>query len=318
MPPLIHRIAMQIFFGAVLAHGSVASANVPPAPPTVTEPAPGRILNPADVHMECSPFSDADPGDTHLCTDWEIWTSPSPPALVERVWFTACIGGVERLHTHLGDGTFSGSHAGRQDLIPGATFTLRIRHRDSSGDAATEWSSWSSRVFQTGPASQVFPLEGDDLAEIPAPTWVAASGGSPIILPSEATPPSLRIEQASGSLLLDIHGYNGLSNILDNPAALSAHAPLRIRVSAGSLAAPLSLPESNLTFSAHDGETHTVYLPGLNISPGTANDAFLWIASSGATYNASAAQSEPDFSSLQPRSSSISAPLILENVQGPQ
>ena len=289
---------VRLSLAICLPLSSVAMANVPPAAPVITEPAPGRILNPSDVHMECSDFSDADPGDTHLCTDWEIWTSPVPPALVERVWFSSCIGGVERLHTHLGDGVFSGSHAGRAELIPDATFTLRVRHRDSSGDGATQWSAYSTRVFQTGPASQIFPLEGDDVANAPAPMWVAAAGSSDIILPAASTPPAVRLEQASGQLLLEIHGENGIVNHVENPAGLSAHAPLRLRITAGSLGSVLSLPESNLTFTTHEGETHTLYLPALNVEPGAENDSLLWIAASGATYFGSSAQSSPVFSSL--------------------
>lgn len=283
---------------AVLACAGSVKANVPPAAPVITEPAPGRILNPGDVHMECEPFEDADPGDTHVCTDWEIWTSPSPPALVERVWFSSCIGGVERLHTHLGDGVYSGSHAGRTDLMPDLTFTLRVRHRDSSGQAATEWSGWSTRVFQTGPASQIFPLEGDDVADLPVPDWRAASGGAPIILPPAANAPGLRLESATGELLLEVRAQDGLQNQIDNPPGLSVHLPLRIRMSAGSLAAPLALPESDLTFTAHDGETHTVYLPAVSVQPGASNDAFLWIAASGATYFGDGTQTSPAFSQL--------------------
>src|SRR6188472_4424578 len=80
-----------------------AALNQHPAAPPITEPSTdGAIVNPADVHMETGPFVDPDAGDQHLCTDWEIWTvTPS-----ERVWITACIGGVERVHTHLGDGVF--------------------------------------------------------------------------------------------------------------------------------------------------------------------------------------------------------------------
>jgi len=285
-------------FAALSLTAGTAMANVPPAAPVITEPAPGRILNPSDVHMECQPFSDADPGDTHLCTDWEIWTSPSPPALVERVWFSSCIGGVERLHTHLGDGIYSGSHAGRTDLRPDLTFTLRVRHRDSSGVPATEWSTFSTRLFQTGPTSQIFPLEGDDIASSPAPTWVAASASSPVVLPPASTPPSLRLEHATGALLLEFEGEDGLANQIQNPASLATHAPLRIRVSAGSLASPLLLPESNLTFTSDEGETYTLYLPAFNVMPGAANDAYLWIAASGATYHATAAQTGPTFAEL--------------------
>jgi PKD repeat protein/glucose/arabinose dehydrogenase len=300
MPTSSSRLALPTWLAAaaIVLLCSPALANVPPAAPVITEPAPGRIQNPGDVHMECQPFSDADPGDTHLCTDWEIWTSPSPPALGERVWFSACIGGVERLHTHLGDGAFIGSHAGRNDLISGWTFVLRVRHRDSSGDPATEWSPWSVRVFETGPASQIFPLEGDDVADQPAPTWLAAVGEAPVILPAAATAPSLRLEHATGALLLEFHSEDGIDNHIVNPAGLSSHAPLRLRISAGSLAGGLALPESNLTFTSHEGTTYTLFLPALSVQPGAANDAYFWIASSGATYHATAAQTEPDFSSL--------------------
>ncbi len=88
--------------------------NSSPALPNIMEPVvEGDIVNPADVHMEAVDFSDIE-GDEHLSTDWEIWTvGPSP----ERVWQTLGITGVERMHTHLGDGIFENSHAGRTDLI---------------------------------------------------------------------------------------------------------------------------------------------------------------------------------------------------------
>ena len=37
--------------------------------------------------------------------------------LPSAVWQTLGITGVERVHTHLGDGIFENSHAGRTDLI---------------------------------------------------------------------------------------------------------------------------------------------------------------------------------------------------------
>jgi hypothetical protein len=85
-----------------------------PALPTIMEPTvEGDIVNPADVHMEAIGFSDPN-GDDHLSTDWEIWSVGGVP---QRVWHTLGITGVERLHTHLGDGVFENSHAGRTDLI---------------------------------------------------------------------------------------------------------------------------------------------------------------------------------------------------------
>src|SRR5262249_35089573 len=99
-------------------------ANHPPNAPTVTEPATdGLTLSPADVHMETAPFSDPDPGDHALCTDWEIWTvTPS-----ERVWHADCATGTGLVHVHLGDGVFENSHAGRSDLMPSTSFVLRVR-----------------------------------------------------------------------------------------------------------------------------------------------------------------------------------------------
>src|SRR5580765_4745250 len=81
----------------LLALPLVVRGNSPPNTPVITEPSfDGKIVNPQDVHMETAPFSDPDPGDTHLCSDWEIWTI-TPSA---RVWHTFCITGVEKVHTH--------------------------------------------------------------------------------------------------------------------------------------------------------------------------------------------------------------------------
>src|ERR1043165_9483024 len=88
--------------------------NTPPNTPVITEPAfDGRVVNPEDVHMETAPFADADAGDTHAASDWEIWTV-TPSA---RVWAALGETGVERVHVHLGDGVFEGAYAGRTSLI---------------------------------------------------------------------------------------------------------------------------------------------------------------------------------------------------------
>ncbi|HTD87190.1 MAG TPA: PA14 domain-containing protein [Candidatus Binatia bacterium] len=130
-----------------------------PLAPTITEPrVDGQLVNSADVHMETAPFSDPDAGQLHVCSDFEIWTvTPS-----ERVWITACIGGIEKLHTHLGDGIFQGSHAGGHELFYDTDYRLRVRHKDSSGDPVTQWSNWSERRFRT--TSAVDPIPG-------APGW---------------------------------------------------------------------------------------------------------------------------------------------------
>ena len=167
-----------------------------PATPTVTEPnVDGKVVNPSDVHMETSGYSDAD-GNAHKSTDWEIWTV-GPGA--EPVWQTLGIQGVERLHTHLGDGVFMNSRAGQINLAGNTDYQLRVRFRDDTGSV----SSYATRLFHTGPESTVFPLEVQDVLTSPAPTWTNAFS-QPIDLPDgttilSPTDPILAIDLDGGS-----------------------------------------------------------------------------------------------------------------------
>ncbi|MGD9689223.1 MAG: PQQ-dependent sugar dehydrogenase [Phycisphaerales bacterium] len=286
-----HRFSGLVIATMTVAVAATALADVPPATPVVTEPQLNRIVNPGDVHMECEAFMDADPGDTHVCTDWEIWTV-SPSA---RVWSTLCIGGVERVHTHLGDGTFEGSHAGRTTLLDGTQYRLRVRHRDSGGNPSTEWSAFGERLFTTGQASVLFPLEADDVVAAPVPTW-RTSIGAAITLPVAATAPSLRVESGTGGLLLQFSPDALGAMTINNPGALPVHGPVRVRVSAGSLSEPLALPESQITCTMGSGAAVTIYLPALNVNAGM--DAFFWVQSGGSTYVGQSAQTSPDFTTL--------------------
>ena len=149
-----HFIVARVFVTLVLALlclstplAAQTGGNSSPATPTIIAPArDGFIVNQADVHMETSPaFSDPNSGDTHLCTDWEVWTiSPA-----ERVWVASCIGGPQRYHTHIGDGVFENSHAGRADFKYDTDYRLLARFKDSSGDPNTQWSAWAERRFRT-------------------------------------------------------------------------------------------------------------------------------------------------------------------------
>ncbi|MFG0242723.1 MAG: PQQ-dependent sugar dehydrogenase [Phycisphaerales bacterium JB054] len=263
--------------------------NDPPEAPLITQPeVDGLILNPADVHMETGPFSDPDPGDDHLCTDWEIWTLD--PA--ERVWFTECIGGVERVHSHLGDGVFENSHAGRDELLPETEYVLRVRHRDDSGQS-NDWSPWADRLFQTGEASAVFPLELIDIAQDPAPRWEDTTG-VPLALPAGSPPGVLVMDEFDGHLLLELRGVDGDSNEIVNPPALEEHAHPRVVLRAGSVS--LSVPESDLIITNELGEQVTVYLPAAALEPG--ESAVFWISSNGSTYVGDLSQEEPDFAEL--------------------
>ncbi|MEV4414888.1 PQQ-dependent sugar dehydrogenase [Catellatospora sp. NPDC049609] len=149
-------LSAALMFATAAAPAPPAARAAAPTAPLITEPEKdNRVLSAADVHMETRPMQNNDAGDTHLCTDWEIWAGN--PDSGERVWFDSCAGGTGRVHVHLGDGVFENSFAGRADLIPDRQYTLRVRHRDTSGG----WGSYSSRPFKTDVERKPLPGEGD-------------------------------------------------------------------------------------------------------------------------------------------------------------
>jgi cysteine-rich repeat protein len=247
----------------------------PPDTPTIIEPATsGQIVHFADVHMATLPFSDPDPGDGHLCTDFEIWTvSPQ-----ERVWATPCITdpGV-RVHAHFGDGTFEGSRAGLHELAPDTDHLLRIRFHDLS-DTASEF---AERPFHTSPATVVSPLELDDIRTAPAPSWM--DGGGSELAPSAG---ALRIESPLSELL-----WGRIDGTVVAPPALDRHVPLRVM-----LEGPLVVPTSHVIFTGSDGVERTVYLPPVTLAEGESR--FFWVSLNGSTFTAQPEQAVPDFSSL--------------------
>ena len=131
------HVSLLLSSAVVLVVAGLAPAqNQSPNAPTITEPAqPNLVLNPNDVHMETAPFSDPDPGDQHAASDFEIW-SVNPQ---QRVWAAVGITGFEKVHAHLGDGVFEGALTGWHRLLANKSYQLRVRHKDDSGDPATEW-----------------------------------------------------------------------------------------------------------------------------------------------------------------------------------
>ncbi|HVT30895.1 MAG TPA: PQQ-dependent sugar dehydrogenase, partial [Lacipirellulaceae bacterium] len=180
------------------------------------------------------------------------------------------------------------------DLLnaPTREYELRVRFRDDAGSV----SAYATRRFEVGSASTVFPLELLDVRDVPPPQWIDAAGAD-IVLPSTAPSQSeLRLESATGDLLLSIAG-GGSPHVISNPAALADHADLRIVVQAGSNG--LTLDESKLSFQDDHGQEHTVFLPAINLSANTRLD--LWAASDGSTYYGTAAQTQPNFTNVARR-----------------
>jgi glucose/arabinose dehydrogenase len=286
-PRVTIRLLALLFLTTAVALGP----NSPPAAPVIVEPAlDGQLLHPGDVHMATEPMVDPDPGDQHLCTEFEIWTVQPP----ERVWATACLAGIARVHTHIADGTFMGSLAGRLDFDPDTDYRLLIRHVDDSGDPATAAGPFAERLFRTRPASVILPLELDDIRADPTPRWVDSDGGE-IVLPSGAPPPVLRIESPQGEPLLAVAGNDGTTNQLVEPGPLDQPAPLRLRLAAGS-ATQVTLPQSRIVFSGGDGEPHSIHLPALVLLAGL--ERYFWVSANGSSFVADANQTVPDFSVL--------------------
>ncbi len=262
-----------------------AFANSPPYAPVITEPEDdGAIVDPADVHMETMPMSDPDSSDTHYCTDWEIWTiNPS-----ERIWFALCKMGEMRVHIHLGDGFFSGSYAGRNQLFHNVDYKLRVRHRDNTG----LWSPYSERFFRTSPPTVIDPMMIKDVSAEPGPT-LTDENNEPLYLPGSGSPGYVRMETPERSLLLKFQGVDGLRNAVTNPPSLAQQRPLRLLVSGGSSSLPL--PRSLLRFNCDEGTDRTIYFPGLDLAPGAI--ACFWVSENGSTYWGDTLQTAPDFSS---------------------
>lgn len=268
------------------------TAQTAPLAPVISEPSQRNlVLNPNDVHMETYPFSDPDPGDTHSASTWEIWTiTPS-----QRVWVADTVTGLEKVHAHLGDGVFENSHQGFARLFEDTQFTLRVRHRDSSGDPATEWSPWTSIAFSTGAAGVKDALLLEDIDDLPAPRWVDATG-TPIELPTGAPQPMLRVENDLGWLLLRIDGNAAAGNLVNNPPAVPLHRAVKVVVKSGNTGSNLVLPPSVLAGFEQDCDSFAIYLPAINMPPNSV--ASFWVGEHGATYFAAPGAFVPDFGSV--------------------
>ncbi|MGH7176842.1 MAG: LamG-like jellyroll fold domain-containing protein [Tepidisphaeraceae bacterium] len=176
------------------------ATNHSPFLPDITEPLnEGERVSGFDVHMEIGPFSDPDPGQSRLSSDWEIWTRGTSPV---RVWSNHNAPEPAAHHTHFGDGTFEGPQAGQNKLQPDTDYELRVRTRDDSGEAATEFSEWAIRNFHT--------LVEDTAT---APGWVARQSG-------------YRIEEVPFSFAVGEADWRLPTNLAFVPAAIRGPHPL--------------------------------------------------------------------------------------------
>src|SRR5207248_11268329 len=146
----LRRLALLFAFAAAAARALLArqSSSVPAAP-VITEPAfDNQVISAYDVHMVAGPFSGA-PGESHVCSDWEIRT----PFSAELVWNASCVTGTLAVHIHLGDGAFQNSLAGHHQLDSGIFYKVRVRFEGNQPAPGGSWSDWAARVFHTAPAT---------------------------------------------------------------------------------------------------------------------------------------------------------------------
>lgn len=271
---------MGRFFFLTCLLAPIAFAAMPPATPVITEPDRDDLsLSAADVHMATEPFADGD-GDGHRCSDWQIVEAG------DVAWSAPCVIGASRIHIHLGDGAFT---RGRRGLNSGSAYLLRVRHRDDSGNAETEWSAWAERRFRTTPASPIPPLLARDFLKDPAPRWTR-SDGQPVELPPGA---SLRLEAADGEALLELSADQGALAVSD-AAPFAARVAVRAVLSAQE--SVWTVPESAVSLYDDEGVEHTIYLPHTLLP--TSVKLYLWISQNGSVHDSNPDDRAPDFTRI--------------------
>jgi hypothetical protein len=135
-----------------------SSTNRRPNAPSVIVPAKDSdFVHTSNVTFRTAGFSDSDSTNVHAATDWEVW-SLNPTGLV---WAAYGQTGAARTLVTLTNGTFQGAYAGRTDLPLNQHFSLRVRHKDNSGAAGSEWSAWAERKFHT--LTPLLLIHGDSL-----------------------------------------------------------------------------------------------------------------------------------------------------------
>ena len=236
------------------------SGNTPPLAPTLVEPAEEvlwRGPSPFFITMQTSGFVDADPGDQHLATEFEIRHLTE----FELVW-TAMVTTEPLDQAALEQGAFTGPLAGRVGLKHESRYLIRARHRDASGDPLSEWSAWSPPVlFWTVSQDGAFPrpLRVRDI-QSDGVRWESVDG-VPVALGAGN---ALLITGVAGELL-EITGESGNNAVRDLPPA-ARYLSVFFRFEAGPEG--LEVPESTLSFLDATGIRRAAWLPWIKLDPG--------------------------------------------------
>lgn len=228
-------------------------ADQPPLAPQIIEPVAFAHVTAGDVHMVTLEMDDPD-GDDHLCTTWQIVDEEG------LRWEADCVEGLPRVHAHLGDGEFTDG-----PLRHDHPYILRVRFRSSSGEAESEWSSWSDVAFRTSPdVGAIRPMEATGVDLTLSHDWTAA--GEPVVKGS------LTIESSEGDRLLQITGGSWRAGL-----KLTHAHPIRLVVKSETEA---DLPSSSFSFHDESGVEREIFLPAIPAGEETT----LWVSTNGSTH----------------------------------
>ncbi len=125
-------------------------SNHPPNRPVFSFPTwASNPVSATNLAMGTDFFSDIDmftiSGHGHAASEWEIWTVRP----LQLVWSYLNSGTSNLLTGKLSSGTFLNSYVGKTALLDNMRYQLRVRHKDNSGDPATQWSEWAEQPFDT-------------------------------------------------------------------------------------------------------------------------------------------------------------------------
>ena len=257
-PPTTPTAAPTATPGAPIPTPS-SEGNTRPGTPRIWEPSPDPTtneMNPYFISIQTSPYLDADTSDSHVSTEFEIWDAVQNL----RVWNALATDPADQ--ASLLTGAFQGPLTGRFGLYNKTVYKVRARHRDSSGDPATEWSDWSPwKVFLTAQQGwyRPRPMRLRDIRP-GSLGWFAANGDPVTLAPDN----SVLLTGGHSSLLL-IEGAESDNRTTDFPPA-ERHVNLHFRIEAGD--SRIVIPESRMDFLDGVGIRRSVWLPFMSLAPG--------------------------------------------------
>lgn len=237
-----------------------ATGNTRPPAPTLLEPGRRsivRVISPYFGGLLTSPFADADPGDRHTATAFEIRDFTSDV----RVW-SATVTRPPLDQASLVTGSFEGPLAGRMGLKHRTIYAFRARHRDASSDPATEWSAWSRPVIlftaQQGLPTPL-PMRLRDIQPNTF-TWVDTIGDAVTLAPGNTV-----LITGGARHLHRIEGTAG-GNVLTDFAPADRYVNLNVQLRAD--AAELVVPASTVSFLDATGARRTFWMPFMRLEQG--------------------------------------------------